>query len=392
MPGPRLAAYFGAVFFYIGIHLPFWPVWLAARGLSPAQIGAVLSAPMLVRLVADPLVGALSDRLGSRRRVLMVAASASLVATALYGVTPGFPGLLAVGALAGLCLAALVPVADALAAGLAVAGRIDYGRVRLWGSLTFILAATAGGSVLQARSADAILPALLGALALVAVAAAALPGEAPARRASPDREPGSAEPPPRLALLRRPAFLLFLAGAGLAQASHAVLYGFGTLHWRAAGIDGTTIGWLWAEGVVAEIVLFWLGGRALARLGPLGLVALGAGAGVVRWTALALTTDLAVLLLVQPLHALTFGAVHLGAVHHIARTVPPLGAARAQGLYSAVSSGIAMSLGLLAAGPLYAAAGGGAFLAMTGLCLVALAALLALARRMRALPPQATLR
>ena len=78
-----------------------------------------------------------------------------------------------------------------------------------------------------------------------------------------------------------PRFWIFVATASALQASHQVYYGFGSLYWRSLGFSETTIGWLWAEGVVAEILLFWQGRRLLARLGPAGLMALGGLAGIV---------------------------------------------------------------------------------------------------------------
>ena len=127
-----------------------------------------------------------------------------------------------------------------------------------------------------------------------------------------------------------------------------------------------TIGWLWAIGVVAEVVLFAAGGRLVARLGPAGLLALAGAAGILRWSVLAFTTALVPLALVQVLHAFTFGAAHLGAMHFIARIAAPEWAASAQGLYTALSTGLIMGAMMLAAGWLYESAGGLGFLVMAG--------------------------
>src|SRR3546814_19521281 len=89
------------------------------------------------------------------------------------------------------------------------------------------------------------------------------------------------------------------------MASHAVLTAFATIHWRAAGIGEEFIGMLWAVGVIAEVAVFAFGGRLLRRLGIVGMMALGAGAGVVRWTGLGLTDDPLLLPGFQSLHALT---------------------------------------------------------------------------------------
>jgi MFS transporter, PPP family, 3-phenylpropionic acid transporter len=165
-------------------------------------------------------------------------------------------------------------------------------------------------------------------------------------------------------MFRGRGFALFLAATAAVQASHAVYYGFATLHWQAAGYGDTLIGGLWALGVIAEILLFAAGDRVVRRAGAAWLIVIGGLAGGLRWTVTGTTTELWALVIVQTLHALSFGAVHLGAIHFIARAVPPELSATAQSLYSSVVMGLGLGLMLFAAGPLYAAVGAHAFHAM----------------------------
>jgi PPP family 3-phenylpropionic acid transporter len=174
---------------------------------------------------------------------------------------------------------------------------------------------------------------------------------------------------PNWRALVTPRMLVFLAAATLVQGSHSVLYIFGTLHWRSVGISDATIAVLWAEGSLAEVVLFFLGAPLLRRIGPLGLIALGGGAGLVRWTVTAFATAVPTIALAQLLHAVTFGAAHLGAMHHLARTVPEEQAATGQALYAAMVGSIGPGLIMLPIGPLYAAGGGLAYLAMAALAI-----------------------
>ena len=151
-------------------------------------------------------------------------------------------------------------------------------------------------------------------------------------------------------------------------------------YWRSLGFSDLVIGVLWAEGVVAEILLFWQGSRLLARLGPLGLMTLGGAAGIVRWGLMGLVPGLLPAFALQVLHALTFGATHLGAMNYLSRTVPPDAAASAQALYSGASSGFGSGMVMLVAGSLYAKFGGGAYLFMTVLSALGLFGALRLAR------------
>jgi MFS transporter, PPP family, 3-phenylpropionic acid transporter len=133
------------------------------------------------------------------------------------------------------------------------------------------------------------------------------------------------------------------------------------LYWRSLDFSEPTIGWLWAEGVLAEILLFWQGRRLLARLGPIGLMVLGGVAGILRWSLAGALTWLPFIAAIQLLHAFTFGASHLGAMHFLSRTVPPSAAAGAQSLYAALSSGLGSGLVMVIAGALYSTFGGGAY-------------------------------
>jgi PPP family 3-phenylpropionic acid transporter len=150
----------------------------------------------------------------------------------------------------------------------------------------------------------------------------------------------------------------------MVQASHAAYYGFATLHWRAAGLSDGAIGALWAEGVVAEIVLFAFSGAIAKRFGPARLLLIGAAAGVVRWGVLGWTADLAVVAAVQWLHALTFAATHLGAMHFLVRAIPREHSATAQTLYAALGVGVLMGVAMIISGEIYGALAGAAFYAM----------------------------
>ena len=289
------------------------------------------------------------------------------------GPPPGFGALLALNLAALTAQSALMPLGDTVTLSVARAQGLDYGHVRVWGSVSFILASLSGGAVLAATSGERVLPLVIGASALVLLACLGMP--------PPLREPGRSHRRGGIRLFAAdPRFWLFIAAASALQASHQVYYGFGTLYWRSLGFSETTIGWLWAEGVVAEILLFWQGWRLLTRLGPAGLMALGGAAGIVRWSLAGLLPWLPFVAALQLLHALTFGASHLGAMHFLSRAVPPQAAASAQTVYAAISSGLGSGLVMAAAGGLYANYGGHAYLFMAVLSAAGLAGAVGLRR------------
>jgi PPP family 3-phenylpropionic acid transporter len=176
------------------------------------------------------------------------------------------------------------------------------------------------------------------------------------------------------------SFLLLILAAGLTQASHAVYYGFGSVHWEALGYGGVTIGTLWSIGVIAEIVLFNWAKRPLDRFGPVGLLMGGAALGAVRWSAMALDPPLAMVAGLQVLHAGSYALTHLGTIYFIRRKLDAGFAGTAQGLFGAISGGVIMTGAIGLAGWAYGDQGGGAYGWMAILCAVAFVAAAALKR------------
>jgi PPP family 3-phenylpropionic acid transporter len=353
----RLSLFYAAFFFATGVQLPFWPVWLAGRGLGPAEIGALLALSQWVRVAANPVLGVIADRARERSRFMVMLGAATFGGYVLCLPAHGFAALVVPSLIVAAAATALLPLADATTLAAAAQGGLEYGRVRLWGTIAFIASTLIGGRILAGRSSEVVLALLLGMTALTTASCAALPRSAPIL------------PRPRANYrgLLAPRHLVFVAAATLIQSSHAVYYAFGTLYWQRQGFGDGTIAVLWAEGAVAEVALFYAGGRYVRRWGPGALLLLGGGGGLVRWTVTAWTGSLPVLLLIQPLHALTFAAVHLGAMHYLAGAVPQAQAATAQALFTAIVGGVGLGLASLLAGALYGAWGGGAYLAMAAM-------------------------
>ncbi len=353
----RLAALYAAFFIVAGVSQPFLPVWLKAKGLDSATIGVVLAAPMLLRILTIPLATRAADRRDALRGAIILAACFTVVGYGLMGMAEGAPEILMTYALASLAFTPLMPLAETYAFNGLIARGQAYGPVRLWGSATFILGNLAAGYAADIISARHIIWMIVVASFGTALAAFAL---MPLSTSA----PGLAESTTlRGNLLRDPAFIAVLAAASLIQASHAVFYGFSALEWRSAGLEGTTIAALWGLGVVAEIVLFAFSGRLPPFFNPTMLLIIGALGAALRWAGMALDPPVMALPWLQLLHALSFGATHLGALGFVARHAPPGQAATAQG-YLAIALGVAMAGAMGISGVLYAAFGSLAYGAM----------------------------
>src|SRR5690606_17718322 len=153
----RLSLFFAALFVLYGVQIPFFPVWLDWRGLTPAEIGAVTAAPLFLRIVIGPVAAFLADRSGDRRRAIVIAAGCGLAA--VLALTQShhlllialFTAIFIVGS------QTTAPIGEAVAlSGVRELG-VEYGRMRLWGSLAFIAATFAGGAFVERLGAPSII-------------------------------------------------------------------------------------------------------------------------------------------------------------------------------------------------------------------------------------------
>jgi PPP family 3-phenylpropionic acid transporter len=351
---PRVAAVYAGLFMLVGIQLPFFPLWLKAKGLDPQQIGIVLAAPLVVRLFSIPAAARIAERTGALRGMIAATLVAATLGFVLLGLANGFLAILVLFALASAALSPASPLAETYSLrGLGQRNRA-YGPVRLWGSVAFIVGTFVAGYAVDALPAHDLIWLIAAAVALSTVAGAALEPMDFAPAASHGRS---------RRLLTDPAFVALTAAAGLIQGSHAVYYGFSALDWSKAGFDGTAIAALWALGVVAEIALFAAQGRLPAFITPVVLIVTGGAGGALRWLAMAFDPPAAALPLLQLLHGLSFGATHLGSLALLVRIAPEGRGATAQGYY-AIGLGAVMAAMMSLSGWLYAAYGNAAYAAM----------------------------
>lgn len=373
----RIALFFGGYFTFIGITLPFFPVWLDARGLTDAEIASCIAVPMAIKVALTPAAGVFADRAPNRRFVVRIFTVTSLVAFLAAWPTTTYWSLLMTAGTAMVLWQLSLPATEALALTGLRRFRLDYGRMRVAGSISFILANLGAGAILGVTVVETIFWLMTAALVATMIAGFTLPVTPPEIRALDD----AARPQrkPARETLGHPAFLALLAASGLIQASHGAVYSFGSLYWQRLGFSGAEIGALWAIGVVCEIVLFLWSGLVARKVGDVGLITVGALGALLRWSLFPFDLGFGGFLLIQCLHGLSFGATYLGTQHAIARIVPEEMTASAQGIY-AMMSGILMAGVTALAGPLYGAFAGNAFAAMVVPVMLAIVAL-ALYRR-----------
>ncbi|TPE49355.1 MFS transporter [Amaricoccus solimangrovi] len=351
--GRHTAAFYASFFMVSGVYMPFWPLWLAHWGLSPGEVGLFTSLGIGIRVVAGLIIPALADRLDARRHTIAVCClfgAAILVCHLWIARVP----VLLLGTLAtGACLAAIGPIGEALGTAASRFHGFDYAPARGLGSIGFMFANLAVGALISALGVQVALWWMVVCFLLAALLVARHPG---GRRVQ-------GQIPPRIgeirALVTNPVFCVFVAALSFTQASHAVFYAYGTIHWTDLGLSETRIGALWAAGVGAEIVfMITVGGAVAGRLGPVRALGLSGLAGILRWAAMMFDPTGWVLWPLMGLHALTFAAGHLGAMAFITRAIPARFGAAAQGAAAAMAAGLILSLATAGAAWAYPRLGG----------------------------------
>ena len=364
---PRMALQYVLLFGASGVTLPFAGLWFREQGLSGAEIGALLSIPMLARLATGPLLAVWADGFRYRRTPIALLGLAMAFGYGGAGLVQGFAAWAVCWFVGATAAAALIPLSDVMTLRVAKREGFAFSLPRGFGSAAFVAANVVMGMLLTRAPSDIVIIWIGAAALLIAVTAwRVLP---PEPVTDGPRVPGLERFRGLGRLVVDPVFMTAIFAVGAVQAAHAFYYGFSAIAWKAQGIPESMTGLLWAFSVVVEIGFMWVvePWRRRAGLGPWLMLSVGAGAAVVRWTLMAFSPPLWALWPLQTLHALSFAATYLAGVQIVERLCPPDSHTAAQTLGSMLSAGILIGLATAASGPLYDAVGLRGYLAMAAL-------------------------
>lgn len=347
VPFVRLSGFYFVYLAVIGALVPYFNPYLQANGYSAEQIGQASALLLVGRIVAPGIWGWLADRTGQRLRLVQSTTLMALIAFAGVFWADSFPKMAAVLLLYGLFWSAPLPQFEVITLNHLGDRLHDYTRIRLWGSIGFILSAGLLGALLQ-RWGIALLPGiLLGLIALVYLAVAAVPPEPP----SPHLHLHKVS---FLEIVRRRGVAVLFFATLLMQLSCGPYYAFYTIFLEERGYSRTATGLLWALGVAAEVVLFTVMHRLLPAWGLRRLMLLSLAAGVLRWLMVGYgVQSVPVIVTAQLLHAATFGMHHAAAVQYVHRYFVGRHQGRGHALYSSIPYGVGGAVGALATGYLW---------------------------------------
>ncbi|MDR0218171.1 MAG: 3-phenylpropionate MFS transporter [Enterobacteriaceae bacterium] len=384
-------------FFSYGIFLPFWSVWLQGEGITPAMIGILLAIGLVSRFLGSLFISSSVKNPTKLISALRFLALLSLLFVISFAFDSHWLWISFAMIGFNLFFAPLVPLSDALAGTWQKQFTFDYGNVRVWGSIAFIISSALTGMLMSASGIDfgagisfsfdkinhwiganlfghhhIILVFLIFSVAIMLLGMMLKPSIMPEGTVTEGKTTEKAVNSVSFRkLLSEKSVWQFLLCVTLLQAAHAGYYSFSSIYWEKAGYSSATIGYLWSLGVVAEVIVFTFSKRLFRGWGARSLLLLSAICGVVRWGLMGTFTELPILIVIQILHCGTFTVCHLAAMRFIgARNENEV--IRLQSVYSALAMGGGIAVMSAVGGFLYEYTGGGIYWVMA---LVALPAI-----------------
>lgn len=365
----NLSSFYFFYFAYLGAFAPFFALYLNSVGMSAVEIGVLMALPQLTRILAPHLWGWLADHSGRRIGIVRVSGLAGTVA--FLGIFAGDSFTLMFCVLLAMTFfwSAALPLVEATTLTHLGDEISRYGRIRVWGSVGFIVAVVAVGYLLDMTSPRALLWVVFGLMTCMLLLSFAV-AEAPvAAHPSDDL--------PVWQIVRKPAVIALVVASALLAAAHGPYYTFYTIHLVDHGYSKSLAGWLWALGVICEIGIFvWM--SHLYRAYTLRQILIASTLlAALRFVVIGWGADSVVLLLgAQTLHAASFGAFHAAAIGVVHKLFRGRHQARGQAIYGSLAYGFGGTIGGLASGYAWSGLGAGLTFTLSGICALAAAAVL----------------
>ncbi|CDG20723.1 putative 3-phenylpropionic acid transporter [Xenorhabdus poinarii G6] len=384
-------------YFSFGIFLPFWSVWLKGEGIDTSMIGIMLGIGMIARFVGSLVISSAVEDPANLIKALRILALLAMFFAVAFALGSHWVWLAFVMVSFNVFFSPLIPLSDALAGTWQKQFTLDYGKVRVWGSVAFIISSSLTGILMSADGLNLsisslnlgwhvsfdslnrwissklfgthqiILAFLICSVTVMLLGMMLKPSIMPVGK----MKVANTNTISFKKLLAEKAVWKFLICVTLLQAAHAGYYSFSSIYWAQAGYSSSTIGYLWSLGVVAEVVIFTFSKPLFRRWSARNLLLLSGVCGVIRWGLMGTSTELSVLIMIQILHCGTFTVCHLAAMRFIgARKENEI--IRLQSVYSALSMGGGIAVMSMIAGCLYEHIGRGIFWMMALIVLPAL--------------------
>lgn len=347
----RLSRFYFFYYFFVGSFVPYWGIYLQSQNFSPASIGILLSLFQISRIVAPNFWGWLADHTGHRVKWIKLTSLLGLIGFVGVFWAKGFFWIFLIMSALSLFTSSTLPLAESLTLAHLATTDGHYSRIRLWGSIGFIVASLLLGYLIDLQGINILLWALLVAQAIIFYLSNTIPETQKIHHEKKDLSIWK--------IIKTPSVVALLIGCTLMVSAHGVLYNFYSIYLKEHGYSGGTIGLLWAVGVICEILIFMMMPKILRRYSLKAILLMSLFLGVIRFILIGASPDhLYLLLIAQTFHAATFGSFHAASIEVIAYYFKGRNQARGQAIYNSVAYGIGGTVGGLGGGYLIQYLGG----------------------------------
>ncbi len=339
----RLARFYFTYYFFVGAFVPYWGLYLKSEQFSPADIGILMSLFQISRIFAPNFWGWLADHTGKRVQWIKLTSFLGLCGFTAVFWAHGFYWLFFVMAALSLFTSSTLPLAESLTLAHLATSNGHYSRIRMWGSLGFIVAAVILGFLIDLTGIKSLLWFLLIVQMTLFILAHSLPDP---KILAHEHDHYSI-----WQVIKQPNVIALLVGCALMVTAHGVLYNFYSIYLSDHGYSKSMIGLLWAVGVLCEIGIFLLMPKIMVRYSLKTILLTSLALAVLRFGMIGLAVDsISMLILAQTLHAATFGSFHAASVEVISQFFNGRHQAKGQAIYNSVAYGIGGTIGGVAGG------------------------------------------
>ena len=347
----RLSRFYFFYYFFVGSFVPYWGIYLQSENFSPSSIGILLSLFQISRIVAPNFWGWLADHSGHRVKWIKLTSFLGLIGFIGIFWAKGFFWIFLIMSALSLFTSSTLPLAESLTLAHLATTDGHYSRIRLWGSIGFIVASLFLGYLIDLQGINILLWVLLITQAIIFFLSNTIPEAKEIHHKKNDLSIWK--------IIKTPSVVALLIGCTLMVSAHGVLYNFYSIYLKEHGYSSAAIGWLWAVGVICEIFIFMLMPKILRRYSLKTILLLSLFLGVIRFILIGASPNHFYLLLIaQMFHAATFGSFHAASIEVIAYFFKGRNQSRGQAIYNSVAYGIGGTIGGLGGGYLIQYLGG----------------------------------
>ncbi|MDM8543434.1 MFS transporter [Desulfococcaceae bacterium HSG9] len=352
--GGQYFLYFGVM----GIFLPYFNLYCHRIGLSGSQIGALSALKSLMMVVTPLLWAMLADRYQIRRPIYIFCLMVSTASWGLYFLTTAYAYMAAITIFYGIFHAPVISFLEAFTMDILGAKKKSYGKIRVWGSVAFISVTLIMGQLIDLFDVSIILSLIFAGGMIQTLAAFKVPSVKIGERAS---------LLPQIQHFFSKRIIIFLICAFLMLVSHGAYYAFFSIHLEKSGLGGTFIGAAWALASISEIVIMMQSDRILKRFAPEKVLVFAFLTAALRWFLLMFVRSPIMIMLLQGMHAFTYGAFHVASIIYIDMLSPKESKTLGQAVNNAATYGLGLMVGFFISGYIYDWQGAPAMFLISGL-------------------------